>query len=253
MGGYQLPEGVVREVQACPPGELGVGIHGRAGRLVDALGLICGPLPLKLEPPATKVNPLAKTPERAATNVNPLAVAPVTDDMFTILKPASGDRVAHGQLVLLVKPPRLGTPPVTVLEFKYLDAPANNPYSYTIAVETPKLLQGYVIPQQSAPAYAGRWEVRARTAAQPTPGPWSQPALFQLVVVQPVQSQTQSSPMQQTAPLPSSSIIQTPAPSSATTQMKRSPSMIMPRGVEEKGGKEGNQTVDEPAKTEKKP
>lgn len=53
---------------------------------------------------------------------------------------------------------------------------------------------------------------------------------------------------------PPSSFAQPPPPSSsATTQMKRSPSMVMPRGIEEKGGKEGNQTVDATAKTEKRP
>lgn len=44
-----------------------------------------------------------------------------------------------------------------------------------------------------------------------------------------------------------------PPPNSAATQMKRAPSMIMPRAIEKKGGKEGNETVDEPAKTQRKP
>jgi hypothetical protein len=45
-----------------------------------------------------------------------------------------------------------------------------------------------------------------------------------------------------------------PAPgSNATSQMKRSPSMIVPRGIEENGGKEGDQSADASAKTETKP
>ena len=35
----------------CPPGEAAVGIHGRSGQFVDALGLICGPRPTKLTQP----------------------------------------------------------------------------------------------------------------------------------------------------------------------------------------------------------
>jgi hypothetical protein len=32
-------------VQHCPPGEAAVGLHGRAGAFVDAIGLVCGPRP----------------------------------------------------------------------------------------------------------------------------------------------------------------------------------------------------------------
>ena len=57
------------------------------------------------------------------------------------------------------------------------------------------------------------------------------------------------------APTPAPAPLAPPPPPSsrATTQMKRSPSMVMPRGIEEKDGKKGKQTVDEPATTEKKP
>ena len=36
--------------QSCPASEIAVGIHGRAGLFVDALGLICGPLPATRAP-----------------------------------------------------------------------------------------------------------------------------------------------------------------------------------------------------------
>jgi hypothetical protein len=133
-----------------------------------------------------------------------------------------------------------------------MDAPANQPYVSTFAVETPKLLQGYPIDQRMTQGRTGRWEVRARIAAQPTPGPWSFSVPFQLFVIQPVQSQQPAPPLVQQAPMPSSSVTQQPS-SGATTQMKRSGSIIMPRGIEEKGGKEDNQTVEGPAKMEKKP
>lgn len=57
------------------------------------------------------------------------------------------------------------------------------------------------------------------------------------------------------APSPAPSPLAPPPPpnNSAASQMKRSPSMIMPRGIETEAGKEGNQTVDEPVKKEKRP
>lgn len=237
--------------QACPPGEIAVGIRARTDIYNDfiyGIGLICGPPP-SLGAIDTQVNPLAVKPH-IATKVNPLAETPVSDDMFVILKPAADDPVIPGQLVLLVKPPKHGVPPVTVLEFQWLDAPPGQPPSYTVAVETPKLLQDFLVPQQSQPRNAGRWEVRARTAAQPTPGPWSLPVKFNVV-----------SAVQQTTPLPSSAVtlpsspVQqiAPPPSSVPSPIRRSPSMIMPRGVEEKGGNKGMQTIDQPPDTEQKP
>jgi hypothetical protein len=199
------------------------------------------------------VNPLATAPATAATQVNPLGKAPVpTPDMFTIVTPANNDRVQQGQFVVKATPPKVGATSVTVLELKWLDAPpGQSPFS-TFAVETPKLLQGYQVDPRMTQGRPGRWEVRARISAQPTPGPWSFPVQFQLFQTQPVQSQQQTSPVQQAAPMPSSAI-QAPAPSSATTQMRRSSSMIMPRGVEEKGGDKGSETMDAPLEGGQKP
>ncbi|MCP5265174.1 MAG: hypothetical protein H6934_03650 [Burkholderiaceae bacterium] len=51
--------------QRCPPGQAAIGIHGRAGKFVDAIGLICGPRPVKTQAPAatapkSKPRPLGK-------------------------------------------------------------------------------------------------------------------------------------------------------------------------------------------------
>ena len=246
---------------ACPPGELAIGIHGSAGNFLDSIGLICGPLPSRMippatnvtphamapVPPATNVNPLAMAPATAAGKANPLAVSPVTDDMFTILKPVQNDRVVQGQLIVTAMQPKIGLTPVSELEFKWLDAPPSQPFINVFAVETPKLLAGYPVAQAVTRGYAGRWEIRARASGKTPPGPWSLPVQFRLELVQPTQSQQQAPPMMQQAPLPSPSVMQAPAPSSATTPMRHSPSMIMPRGVDEKGGKEGTETVDPPA------
>jgi hypothetical protein len=185
------------------------------------------------------VNPLATAPATAATSVNALVKGPVpSDDMFSITRPAPGDRVQQGQLVVAATPPKIGATSVTVLELRWMDAPPNQPYVSTFAVETPKLLQGYPVDQGMTQGRAGRWEVRARIAAQPTPGPWSFPVPFQLFSIQPMQSQQQAPP---------------PPSGSATTQMKRSPSMIVPRGVEGTDGTEDKKTVGTSPEPEKKP
>lgn len=251
--------------QACPPGEAAVGIHGRTGHFVDAIGLICGPLPAKLSTPVTKVIPGTKAPPSpAATKVNPLVKGP-TDDMFTITKPVWNDRVQQGNLIVAAKQPKIGMTPVTELEFKWLDAPKNQPYVNKFPVDTPKLLKGYPINQQVTRGHDGRWEVRARISGKTPPGPWSFPVQFQLFLTQPTQSRKKASPVQQTAPLPSTSVTQpSPVPQtsplppssamqapaqggSAPTQMRRSSSMIIPRGVEE------NESVEPAPETEKKP
>jgi hypothetical protein len=253
--------------QACPAGEVAVGFGVRAGLFVDALGLICGPLPAKLSAPVKKVIPGARAPvSPPATKANPLVKGP-SDDMFTITRPAWNDRVQQGNLIVAAKQPKIGMTPVTELEFKWLDAPKNQPYVNKFPVDTPKLLQlqGYPINQQVTRGNAGRWEVRARISGKTPPGPWSFPVRFHLFLTQPTQSRKKASPVQQTAPLPSTSVTQpspvpqtsplppssaTQAPAqggSAPTQMRRSSSMIIPRGVEE------NESVEPAPETEKKP
>jgi hypothetical protein len=44
-----------------------------------------------------------------------------------------------------------------------------------------------------------------------------------------------------------------PSSGSTTTQMRRSSSMIMPRGVDAKGGDQGSETVDAPVEGIQKP
>lgn len=58
-------------VVECPPGEVGIGLVGRAGQFVDALGLICGPPPI--EAPQMQVQSL---PYGAVRYVRPTLLAP---------------------------------------------------------------------------------------------------------------------------------------------------------------------------------
>lgn len=210
----------------------------------------------------------------AATKINPGAISPVKDDMFSIIRPVNNDRIPRDQLVITVQPPKLGIPRVTDLEFTWLDAPPTQPFVNHHAVETALLLraQGYLVPPQVA-RFAGRWQVRAASVGDAGPGAWSLPVQFKLFLTQPTQSQqqapapspvqqtaplpgssvTQPSHIQQTSPLPSSSVTQAPPPSTAPVQMNRSSSMFTTRGVEEKGGKKGSETVDTSPGLEKNP
>lgn len=242
----------------CPVGEGIVGIHGRFGRFVDALGLICGPLPAS--PPVTKLpSPLVQAPSPAVT-MNPQAKnMKIAADMFVITKPVPGQLIPHGQLIIVATapdaPPTAGPPRYAELELRCLEAPSNlqfsHPYFQVITVEEAKLRRGYAVDQGVTSACSGAWQVRARFRLNAPTGPWSATVPFGLCFDHcPAMP---PSPVQQTAPLPSS-VIQAPPPSSAPAQMRRSPSMIMPRGVDnQKDEKEGSETADAPAESIPKP
>ncbi|HET9962429.1 MAG TPA: hypothetical protein VFQ34_08855 [Nitrospiraceae bacterium] len=230
--------------QACPAGEAAVGIRVRAGQFVDAIGLICGPLPLGPTAPAPKVpGPLVQAPPLAKPLSPQTKNMMIPDDMFVITRPVAGDRLSQGQLVIAATKPKVGWTNVTELELKYLDAPPNQadayPYTTVFSVDTTTLLQGYSV-APIVTGYNGRWQVRARSSMKAVPGPWSFPVQFNMV-----NAQTQS-PMLQ-APKPNAPITQTPAPRTGMA-----PLMIRPRGTDEKAGKESKAAGDSP-ENEKKP
>ncbi len=240
--------------RACHPSEAPVGIHGRFGLFVDALGLICGPLPASLGAPATKLpGRLVQVPPSAQPMSPQAKNMRIPADMYVITKPAAGDPVAQGQLIITAMLPTVGATNVAELELRYLDAPPKQrdsyPYLTTLSVMNDALRQGYAVDQRVT-GYVGRWQVRARSAMKTPPGPWSVPVRFQMVKAQ------QPPPMVH-MPKPSAPITQTPAPGTgAATQMVRPPTtssgsaarsrMVRPRGVEEKAG-------EAPAEPGKKP
>lgn len=219
------PFGSQPPFQACPAGEAAVGIHVRAGRFVDAIGLVCGPIPARVGAPTTKLpSPLVQAPSPAQP-FNPQAKnMQIPADMFVIVKPGPGDKIVHGQLVITATPPRVGATNVTELELRYLDAPPTHrdsyPYVTVFSVDTAKLLQGYPVAQIVTGGYGGRWQVRARASMKAVPGPWSLPVQFQLSLPTPAQS----SATQMFRPLPT-------MPSQGSGAFS---GMIRPRGVEEK-------------------
>ena len=203
------PFGTKPPEQACPAKEAAVGIRGRAGQFVDAIGLICGPLPLGPSAPVMKLpGPLVQGPS-PATPINPQTKNMlIPADMFSIIRPASGERVPSGQLIITAMPPKVGATNVTELELSYLDAPAaqrnSYPYVTVFSVDTLKLLQGFPVAPIVTGDYKGRWQVRARSSMKGVPGPWSFPVQFQLIVPQATQSPQQG-------PLPGSSVLQAPS------------------------------------------
>ncbi len=114
----------------------------------------------------------------------PGVMAP-TNDMFVITNPMWNVIVQQGQLFLKADPPRVGSTSVTQLEFRWLDAPPNQPYVNTFAIDTAMLLQGYQVPHSVTRGHEGRWEVRVRSSGKAVPGPWSFPVMFRLFLTQP--------------------------------------------------------------------
>ncbi len=224
----------------CPRGELAVGFEGRSGLFIDALALICGPSPTKLNYESSPTQSGNMTtlqrpgkPQGSVGTADATIQAKLVQNYPTILLPTNGQVVVQGELYLQIREPQVGTTPVTEMELTWLDAPPNQPYVNTFVDDTKNLRNRYKPPVGVTGGRFGRWQVRARMSGQAVPGPWSPPTPFLLVATQPTQSQS----------LPSSKppIMQTPkqALSGGTT-------LIRPRGVEKKSGNEGNQTVDQP-------
>ena len=252
------PFGTRPPEQACPAKEVAVGIRVRAGKFIDAIGLICGPLPPGPGAPVTKLpDPLLQAPSRAQSLHPQAKNMQIPADMYVIVRPGAGDKIPHGQLVITATEPKVGSTDVVELELRYLDAPVNQqhayPYTTIVSVNKAQLSTGYPVTERVTGGYVGRWQVRARSTMKTPQGSWSFPVQFHMVKAPPpppmVQTPKLNAPITQT-PAPGSSAVQAPMPSgSATAQMKQSPFMIRPRGVGEK--ETGNETAEtnEPTKT----
>lgn len=73
--------------QSCPSSEIATGFHGRAGLFVDALGLICGPLPLGPGAPVARLpNPMIQAPPSGNLQTKRVDTALITPPP-TILQP----------------------------------------------------------------------------------------------------------------------------------------------------------------------
>lgn len=238
--------------QACPAGEVATGIRVRAGKYVDAIGLICGPVPARVGAPSTRLpRPLVQAPSLAVpmTPINKNMVVP--PDQFIITKPTKDEKVPQGRLVIMAIAPKVGMTNVTELELRCLDASPDQQHSYPyttyVSVDTSKLLQGYPVEQIVTEVCKGHWQVQVRSSMKTPPGPWSAPVRFQMVKAPPpppmVQTPRPNAPITPT-PAPGSSMMQAPAPSvGVAPTMVRPPTtssggaassfMIRPRGVEE--------------------
>jgi hypothetical protein len=166
-------------------------------------------------------------------------------EILKITVPYPGSVVVLGQLLVKATPPRVGGSPVTELEFKWLDAPPNQPFVNAFVVDTAKLVDGYAIDPKVTRIQQGRWEVRARVSGRQVPGPWSPPVPFQLVTTQPTQSQHIPPPNPATPPpanVPFSVEGQKKSSTSGTGIFRpqttpqqglgAGPGLIRPRGVE---------------------
>jgi hypothetical protein len=82
--------------QTCPLGEIAAGLHGRSGLFVDALGLICGPIPASAGAPVSKlpsppiqapVNPVTKPADSELITPAPMIVQPTPGQSFVERRP----------------------------------------------------------------------------------------------------------------------------------------------------------------------
>lgn len=77
--------------QECPAGLVAVGIRGRAGRFLDALGLVCGPRPA---PPETNTRTLGKRKRNTATlNKRKLRTPEQSTEVSQPVRPPVGEPV----------------------------------------------------------------------------------------------------------------------------------------------------------------
>jgi hypothetical protein len=97
--------------QACPPGEAVIGLHGRSGVYVDAIGLICGPRPIAAVAAAPAPKPIRKLGKKKPAQPD-LVMAAVADDVDVYDAPGGAGNVigmlAKGSRVGLLEPCRDG-------------------------------------------------------------------------------------------------------------------------------------------------
>jgi hypothetical protein len=97
--------------QACPPGEAVIGLHGRSGAYVDAIGLICGPRPVAAVAAPAPPKPVKKLGKKKQAQPD-LVMAAVTDDVDVYDAPNGAGNVvgmlAKGSRVGLLEPCREG-------------------------------------------------------------------------------------------------------------------------------------------------
>jgi hypothetical protein len=194
----------------------------------------------KLLPPIKDLSTARMEPPKKKEPASGVVSKPLSSTALVappkIKKPASGARVMQGQLVVQVDPSGVGGSSVMELEFSWLDTPPDRTrYVNKFAVDTGKLVQGYLVDQAVTRAQTGRWEVRARVSGKTPPGPWSPPAPFLLALT--AQEKTQSN----TQSAPSSSFIQKPQegvqPGTQTTpaqSFRGGTGLFRSRGIEEK-------------------
>jgi hypothetical protein len=158
-------------VSQCPPNEFATGFHGRAGRFLNALGLICGPLvPAKLG---------TVPPSQAGNIPSALPTAP------TINSPSGFIVKGRGKFKITPSPYLTGTH--AHVQLKWLNPPPNLQDQSFFQYEAPmSLIAGpYGIDAPEIYLAPGTWSMRVRIS-QPKVSDWSQPVQFQYYLQNPV-------------------------------------------------------------------
>ncbi|MDF0644432.1 MAG: hypothetical protein P0111_10400 [Nitrospira sp.] len=227
----------------CPQGEFARGFHGRAGQFLNALGLICGPL----------------VPRKSGTAVP--SDAPHTTAAFptapTINLPQGF--LVKGKGVFQITPSKYLTGTQAQIQLKWLNPPAHfqgkglDFYTYEVPMSLIAGPSGIAAPDSYlAP---GTWEMRVRIN-QPKVGDWSQPVRFEYYLQNPAVAPRAETPLSVEGQKKRSTMgggTSAFRPQTTPSAGLGNTTVILPRGIDEKGGSESNQTVDMPVEMEKQP
>ncbi|MCA9421253.1 MAG: hypothetical protein KC592_09550 [Nitrospira sp.] len=162
-----------REVY-CPPHEVAIGFHGRAGLFLDALGLICGPPPVPAKP---GVMP----PSQAKNIPSALPTAP------TINSPAHKGYIVKGQGVFKITPSKYLTGTHALYQLRWLNPPASQQGKedfFTQEVPMSLIASPGGLDAPQILLAKGTWEIRVRIN-QPKVGDWSDWVRFEYYLQHP--------------------------------------------------------------------
>ncbi|BFU96688.1 MAG: hypothetical protein NTNFB02_34100 [Nitrospira sp.] len=225
----------------CPSPEFARGVHGRKGQFINALGLICGPL--------VPLQPGMAPPSQAKNAPSAFPNAPTID--------LPKGFVVKGKGVFKITPSKYLTGSRVQVQLTWLNPPASLKGQAFYNYDVPIALIGGSGGMAAPDSYLGpgSWEMRVRIN-QPKVSDWSESVQFEYYMQNPaaapkaetsfgVEGKKKSSTMNS-----STSIFR---PQTTPSQGLGNTTVILPRGVDEKGGTESNQTVDQSTGTERKP
>ncbi len=237
-------------VSTCPKNEAATGFHGRKADFIKSFGLICGPLVPRKAGTAL--------PGDASSTQSAFSTAP------TVLSPTQNGIIVKGKGEFKIVPSKYLTGTKATYQLRWVNPPAHlkgkSVDFYTQSIDVSMLTSGLPVPQTLlAP---GVWEFRVQIAV-PKAGDWSPWVRFNYYLQHPALGTAAEDAQAQDFQLGVGGQQKTMSGDSGTRFFRpqttpqqglgAGPTLIRPRGVDEKDGEHDNQTVDAPPAPETKP